>query len=483
MTLTGKDVSLVGVLQPRRMRWHRHLRMIRRLGSGRLTSMKLVAWLTLALLIIALVFIAIWDERLESEARIWLAEESRMLAAEKNSYFALMGLFSALSDDPHQVGRKRVQAYELALSNTSDTSELVFEDYPREQRVRIDEETDFLCEIEKSACMSRFLDNADTITALTGKHRVLLDRYHSLYAYPEFGSTATPGLHEPLMPFGLLARLNRLQHAGVSLEFHTGSRLRAIEVLAEDMRFLRGLLRRGDQLILKILAAEMLSRDLHTLSQLLDSKLYLHEHLPDLSDLLVDLTAEERAADSCIRREFSTVANLMLTMQTARAFDSDTELPEWMMKTLYKPNATVNWIFERYRATHELATLPPRQLAAAIRASRSENDKLAPTKIDYVLNPVGTILAEIASPELDRYIPVFADLTGLLRLVRLKGEIRARRLKADEVAGFIAERAEDSGSPYGSTPMGWDPERQIIYFEGLSERRHLHELELFFFEP
>ena len=84
-------------------------------------------------------------------------------------------------------GRKRVQAYEVALSNIRDTSEVVFDDYPRKQRVRIDEEFDFLCEIEKSSCMSRFLDNADTITALTDKHRVLLDRYHNLYDYPDFG--------------------------------------------------------------------------------------------------------------------------------------------------------------------------------------------------------------------------------------------------------------------------------------------------------
>ena len=285
------------------------------------------------------------------------------------------------------------------------------------------------------------------------------------------------------MPFRLLATLNRLQHAWVSLEFHTGSRLRAVEDLAKDMRFLRGLLHRSDQLILKILAAEMLARDLHTLSQLLDSKLYLHEHLPDLTDVLLDLSEEERSADICIRREFNGMANLMLTMETARPFDADTQLPGWMMKTLYKPNATVNRMFERYRATHELATLPPPQLAKAMAASGSESDEWAPTKADHVLNPLGTILAEVASPELDRYIPVFSDLTGLLRLVRLKREIRSRQMTAGEVEPFLAEHAEATGSPYGSTPMRWDAERQVIFFQGLSDRRHLHEFDVFFFEP
>ena len=66
--------------------------------------MKLFAWITLALLIAALTLVALWDERLQPDAEIWLAQESRGLAAEKNSYFALMGLFSAVSEDAHVVG-------------------------------------------------------------------------------------------------------------------------------------------------------------------------------------------------------------------------------------------------------------------------------------------------------------------------------------------------------------------------------------------
>ena len=107
---------------------------------------------------------------------------------------------------------------------------------------------------------------------------------------------------------------------------------------------------------------------------------------------------------------------------------------------------------------------------------------MAPTLIDYVLNPVGTILVEIASPELDRYPPVISDLTGLLRLVRLKRAIRSRGLTAQEIEGFLTGQSQDLGSPYDRSSMGWDQERQVIYFPGLSDRGHLQELSVFFYD-
>ena len=293
--------------------------------------MKPIAWVAFAVLLIALAVVGLWDEELDPQAQEWLTPDNRVIPAASNGYFLLMGLFAALEDRPHDVGRKRIQAYELAVSSTPDTSELVFEDYPDTKRLRVDAEFEFLCQVEKAACLTRYLEHADTIVALAEKHHVLLGRYHSLYEYPTFYSSATPGFNEPLMPYHLLATINRLQLARISLEFHSGSRLRAIENLRRDLSFQRRLLERADQLILKILAAEMLSRDLHTLSQLLDSDLYLHEHLPDLTDVLFDLSSEERSIDTCIRREFEAMANLMLTMKSARPFDTNTEIPEWML--------------------------------------------------------------------------------------------------------------------------------------------------------
>ena len=442
--------------------------------------MRTIAWGVFAALLVAVIAVTLWDEPLDPRVQDWLTNDQPTVLAGDNGYFALMGLFAAISDDPHAVGRNRVRSYELALSSTSDASELDYKDYPISSRLRTGNEFDFLCQVEKSSCIARFLEHADSIVALSEKHHVLFERYQSLFDFPDFRSTATLGLREPLIPLGLLASLNRLQLAWLTVEFHGGSRLKVIDQLGRDMRFLRRLIRSTDQFVVKVLAVEMLARDLHTLSQLLDSKLYLHQHLPALDDVLVDLSAGERAVDICIRREFEAMANLMLTMDSIRPFDTDTELPRWMMKTLYKPNATVNRISRTYLRTRDLGELPPADLARTLQQPNLNAD---PSPIEYVLNPIGTILSQVADPELNRYLLVVSDASGLLRLVRLKRMIRARGLGVEQIEMFLAEQGENLGSPYTSAPMRWDPERQVIFYQGLSDRRHLQEIGLFLVEP
>ena len=81
--------------------------------------------------------------------------------------------------------------------------------------------------------------------------------------------------------------------------------------------------------------------------------------------------------------------------------------------SLYKPTATVNRMFERYEKTHSFAALSPSELARGSQEPGPGSDSLTPTIIDYVLNPIGTILMQVASLELDRYPLVSGAATAL----------------------------------------------------------------------
>ena len=63
----------------------------------------------------------------------------------------------------------------------------------------------------------------------------------------------------------------------------------------------------------------------------------------------------------------------------------------------------------------------------------------------------------------------------------MKRAIRSRGLTAQEVEGFLTGQSPDLGSPYDHSSMSWDQERQVIYFPGLSDRGHLQELSVFFY--
>ena len=442
--------------------------------------MKFGSWSIIVVVIISGVLLLWWDEALDPQVQVWLDYNERSVAAHDNGYFTLMGLFAAPADDPHEVGRKRVQAYELALAATPEAGHLEYEDYPSSLRLRAGEEFQFLCQVEKWACVSRILEQAGTVVAVTEQHRVLLDRYRSLYDFPAFHSTATPGIDEPVVPYHLLDSLNRLLGVRLSLEFHFGSRLKAVEDLIRDMQFLRRLLADSDQLRMKLLVLEMLVRDLHLLAQLFDSHLYLHEYLPNLDDILVDLSAAESTVSACVRREFEVLVNLMLTLESTSPLNLDARLPAWVMKLLFKPNATVNRLLENYQLIDELTALPPSELARKLSQLPEQSRFAAVKTTKSLLNPIGTVLREVAAPDFIQYLPLFSDATGLLRLVRLKRLLRARDVSAHEVEKVLARHSATAGSPYEPLPMGWNQRNQVIFFQGLSQHRHYQTLALYF---
>ena len=135
-------------------------------------------------------------------------------------------------------------------------------------------------------------------------------------------------------------------------------------------------------------------------------------------------------------------------------------------------------MFLFYRETHRLSDLPGGELARALAESSEQPRSTRP--VDYVLNPVGSIMVNISNPDLSRYLVRLVDAAGLLRLVSLKRMIRAAGVDIEAVEAFLASQPDALRSPYEDGPMKWDPHRQVIYFDGLSDSRHLQELSLVF---
>lgn len=437
--------------------------------------MNVFAWSIFICLLAAVAVLAIRDEKLDAQAEQWLAHSSPMVRAQDNGYFALVGLFAAAEDDSHQIGRQRVKAYELALASNPGTEALVFDDYPDVTRLEASGDLEFLCKVEQASCLSHYAEQSGSILATVDRHRVLLNRYYAMYGYPAFVATATPGSDEPLIALDLLSSLNRLNHSSIGVEFSIGSRLKATESLSRDLRFVRFLLTEADQLILKMAAVEMLARDLRLFAQLLDSKGFLHAHLPVFDEELGALDLTQRSVDSALRREFQSVARLLLKLNRS-TLSVESGLPDWIMGVFYKPIASVNRAFPRFQRIVRLSRMDGRDFARELKRDTPEES----LTITYLSNPVGAILADTVMPDMQRYVAVLQDCVGLLRLVKLKQMIRQEKIQADEVAEFLDTHRATLGSPYEDGAMHWDERRQVIEFEGLSDKPHLQELPVLF---
>ena len=435
--------------------------------------MNILSWLVVAAVFAVVGYVAVWDEEPGPGTVAWLSSPAISGPAAENGYFSLMGLFAGTADESRKVGRKRVQAYELARAAQPTGAQPSYTDYPAALRLATSAEIETLCKVEKRTCMHSFVADADTVRALSHNHRLLLQRYAELAEFQLFQSTTTPSVFEPQVPVELLSTVQRLLNAGIAVEFATGSRLRAVEQLAEDIRFQRRLLAGSDQLEVKLMAIESLARDLHLLSEFLDSAGFVHRHLPDLAAELNDLTTVERHLEPAIRREFKATADAMATLPSSTSIGLDIDVPQWMTALLYKPNATLNRLQPRYAELVVLAASSHREFVVRWQKPQAVPP---PTRLDYLLNPIGSVLVEIWDPSPRVAIAAVNDIAGLIRLLRLKRDFHAG--SARDVESFLNTGGNNVLSPHSGGPVLWDRTRQVLYFDGLSDKDYLKQVGL-----
>ncbi len=421
----------------------------------------LIWWASAPCLIGVLLVVLTWDES-PSPASVTLLDFHRpMVAANDNGYFLLMGWSAAKGEDPRLIGRRRVQAYEVqGTMRPSPVENGAARDLAQ------------LCAVEERLCLSRFVEQSDTITALAQRYAYLLARYRSLYAYQRFATSATPGTAEPVIAFEQVESTQRLLHATIAVEFLKGSRLKAVEALGADMRFLRALLAQADQLPLKMSALRMLARDLHLLSELLDSPAFVHLHLPRFASELSDLDADERSLRAPIQRAFQRFAAELLTLRRADSLEAVLGMPGWMARLFYKPNATVNRAYPYFRRALTLGATAEPSLAA----DWADGVLAAGRRTDSRLNPVGWPMVEVLRPDLIRPIAAIRDCAGLLSLVRLKKMLRAAGIPAADIPVFVHQALAQRDTSSASGGIEWDARRKALRFAGLSGISYLSEV-------
>ena len=441
----------------------------------RVGVVKLLSWFTIIAIAATITSVWIWDEELDPMVRVWLSASIKRAPSADNGYVLLMGLFAAPDDSPTEVGAQRAKRYALAMSSRESGRSPEFDDYPADQRLEIGDSLAGLCEVEHRSCLEKFVVSADSIKGLAANFGMLLERYQVLSEYPRFVTTTTPGMHEPAPPLALLMALHRLHNAEVAIEFETGSRLRALEMLAVDIKFLRRLMADNDQLMIKLAGARMLARDLHLYVEFLESPGFVHRYLQGFTGELSDLSQQELGLSNAVRREFLLMADALEGVSEGGEFGLQEQTPDWLTRCLYKPNATLNRIFVSYTALGALS----RKSAAEFSKQWQERVTSPPASVtDYFLNPIGTVLSETTDPDLRRHFAVMHDLQGLLRLTRAAQVIRFEEIAAEDVEQFLLAASPALDNPYTGSPFSWNADRNMLGFDGLSSWHELMQVEL-----
>jgi hypothetical protein len=439
--------------------------------------MKTLLYLFYLLIILGL-FIAglyLWpDERLQPEVEDWLQVEKSSLPSEQNGFFTLVGLLAAADQDPYSVGVEGVtMAKKTLLQHQETMGELNFENYPARDLEISDEVKESLCETTETACLENFATQAEMIRRIIAEHQVLMNRYQSLYTIKGYQDNLLPATPEtPLPSFNQLMRLNQLQAAEIGVEYMIGDKAKAVQMLQQDIEFVRLLLANTSLLITKMVARKMLVTDLHLYAQMLDQTPLAAEVIA-LADKLPTLSITERSLEKVIRYEFQMISHFILNFSKIMRQESSIEFSPLEYEDLYwwtlswwtfKPNATVNRTYSKIKYVVDLSHLPTTQFSS-YQASPAKK----PSIWDYLYNGAGTLLNNEELATYDLYVYRLIDLEGLIRLVQLKQRIRSQNITESQMAQFLTDHAKNYGNPYTGEPMLWNAERQVLYFENSVE--------------
>lgn len=311
-------------------------------------------------------------------------------------------------------------------------------------------------------CNSRFaLDCAEQLIADVRRVdpnqprlRLLLERYETILRAAKFEENQEFDAYTPVPAYGQLLPVGRIR---LAMSYVGESTPAFLARVAEDVAFLKRMLREGDTLIAKMVALAGLRNDLTFLSALMRDRDLTEEDLESLRQFLRPLTSEERDIGETF------LAELRIALLSEKSLVIPEEGP-WMTQLLLQQNATLN---EYY-----FSTILPMQLRSSLSPEEFYRQR-GYEQLSYsvrafpppLFNLGGKLVLEHIMTEynLQDYITRVHDLNGRIFLVLLQAELEGSPERG--VPDLV--RMSTHKNPYTGDPMDYDAAAQTIRFDCL----------------
>lgn len=424
-----------------------------------------------SVLALVLIVLTIWpDDTLDPAVEAQLREPAR-LPPLSNGFNALIGFASAPDADLVQTGFDEVTRMNKVFSPSESKPEgSSHEAVSTMWKFAWDREpfAEALCSFAEPDCVSALRQRKAQVSALAREYQPYLDRYAQLATFSSFQTEQVAHIEAPLPSHAPLVDMAKL-----SLAIDTVASP-AASTPGHPSRTLatgRALLAKADMLITKMIAVAVTTEAVHAR---FSTNLSAHRQAHPVKRLSLEELTLHKAAQYEFR--FVATAASMVSHPTARReFGYPDWVPNWLyrasLRPLYKKNRSLNRAYRCFEAQLR----PPTKLDL----TRTADDQGAPPEacepgpVDWLLNPIGTALFEVASIDLTRYRDRLGQLDGLTQLARL---LEKSLVDADGDATLEAtfkSLAPSYRHPlYGTVPT-YDATRKLAAFpvpEGISER-------------
>lgn len=409
------------------------------------------------------------DEPLTSQAQALLQLPSDPTRPEDNIYLAMRGFDAPAGQSVTAAGEARIEHYNQgidALLRDPTPARVATLRAHDPHRLAFRGDLSFLHPLEGSV-WSEAEEHRQEIEKLLDDNSELYRRYLELLPMRGYHETARAS---EFVPFPSAPNeVRKLFLAAIALHMRSvfaRERERALADLEGDVQLWRVVLTAGGALPSKMLSIAYLQSDYLLLADLIADSQALPGGEPEADFLVPVFDLKDWDIGSAFAAEYRMTASALrrtdeLSSSTLGADGAQHGgFRTWLTRTenritghFLKINATEN-LFARQTARQMLAAADPGKSRESTREAWLLEDQSVWT-LPLSYNPVGKVLAAVATPAYDNYPRRAWDAAALQRLVRVGYEIRRRRIDAAGIPGFLQGHPEWSTHPADGRPFLW----------------------------
>ena len=343
-----------------------------------------LALLGTVLLVLTVLFVL--PDQAPSELSSQLHEKGRLDVGEpSDAFFYWMGFAADKDEDPYAFGRARVERYRHHLRSPRFSSS----EFSESESVTLELASLSECSLANSTCVVELLNDTAQIDEQMAKAALIFNRYQQLMALEGHRNSLEPRLDEPLPPYGHLKQGNLALRLQVLKYVSLRQAELGVAQLLIDITRLRKLLVEENTLIGKTVYARLAAADIAMLMALQEHALL--GTLPELSPI----SSEEVSLVKPLAREYVLFARVIAPLPDDPYLVSmDIAIPAMLRRLLFKEQHTLNLMAELTQSVLKDDGGPD--------SDGAKQSYAIGRWLDLLINPLGTQLAELAAPDVDR---------------------------------------------------------------------------------
>lgn len=441
------------------------------LRSAFLSTIKWLFGLIIAIVLI-LIIVNLVDDDLNPEIKAILDENPAQIAASQNGYFAWIGVIGPEKEAPHDWGQRLFQEVLRTDKQAMETQQAVELSLYKNKRQESLKRDKIPCHKIES-CLQAVATDPKAAEEAMQQGKITLSRSDEALAFPAYQEAWRPdaSFHSALLSH--LSLWTPLAATRFALKVERGQHDEALAGLEREIAFHTRQMQ-GAHTLIETLVAQ---NNLHVRHQLLSQYMLRHPlaariRADKIAAMLTPFPANATSLKPALQSEVRVMSKSLLALKKAPTEGLSDQIPEFLLRPVYLPKATVNQIYQWQKALIDAdgkSGNEYRQHLAEYRKLIQESNDKFPLAIR---NPVGHILTMIAMPDLARYFLRRDNMLATRDLVAFQLEL----LKSGTHQPQAIAKAVEAASlihPYTGNKAKWNAEKRTVGYDGLPENKEL----------